>query len=169
MGHILGTTTLVVVFLGLALAFTTVVPQPYRNAALQAELDSAADEVASTLTDLVIVSNSTQLTNLTLVKQLDVPVTVSNSLYTLTLTTVDGVLGVVASPDGQPGFRAFSPLAWRSDATAIRLYDAGAIPGLDTLRISPQLTLNSGLVRPGAWIYKAANGTLWVGLGTNAS
>jgi hypothetical protein len=160
---------LAMVFLGLSFAFLTVVPLPYRNAALQAELDSAADQVATTLTELVIVSNSTQLTNLTLVKSLEVPATVSDSLYTLTITTVDGVLGVVASPTGQPGFRAFSPLSWHSNATAIHVYDAGAIPGLDTLRISPQLTLNSGLVRPGAWLYKAANGTLWVGLGSNAS
>jgi hypothetical protein len=168
LGHILGTSTLVLVFLTLTFAFTTVVPQPYLNAALQVELDSAADEVATTLTEMVILSNATQLTNMTLVKRLDVPATVRNSLYTLNLTTVDGVLGVVASPTNRPGFRAFSPLPWSSTATSIHLY-TGAIPGLDTVRITPQVILDSGGVRPGAWLYKASNGTLWVGLGTNAS
>lgn len=157
--HVIGTTTLIVVFISVTM-FYTMAYFSLQTEALAHQLQEVADYVSANLVDLVslcFISPTDQL----LIKGLEMPENIGTDLYIVTLTnttnpiTQENLLVVRAFFNSRPSIYKESLLPW----STVKMWNGTEISGLQ-----PSLSISSGASNIVAWALKQGD-EITVGLG----
>jgi hypothetical protein len=168
--HVIGTVTLIMVFIGVTM-FYTLSYLSLQTEALTQQLQEAADYVSTNLVDLVslcFISPTDQL----LIKSLEMPKNIGNNLYSLTLLittdpiTQENVLMVQAFFNSQPYNYMESVLPW-SIGGNMKIWNGTTINNLPfpaANQFEPKISISSGGSNLVAWVLRQGN-MITVGLG----
>ncbi|MEM2110814.1 MAG: hypothetical protein QXX08_02930 [Candidatus Bathyarchaeia archaeon] len=158
--HVIGTTTLILVFIGVTM-FYTISYFSLQNEALARQLQEAADYVSSSLIDLVSLSFINPADQL-LIKSLDLPQNIGSDFYILTLIeetnpiTQEKVLLVKAYFSSKPSVYRESLLPW----STVKIFNGTGGP----TDLNPCISISSSVANAVIWAWKQ-DAELTIGLG----
>ena len=162
--HVIGTTTLIIVFISVTM-FYTMSYLPLQTEALAQQLQEVTDYVSASLVDLVslcFISPTDQI----LIKGLEMPENIGTYLYIVTLKnttnpiTHERLLVVQAFFDSRPSIYMESLLPWSMEGK-IRIWNGTEI---NNPRFWPRVFISSGASNLVAWALKQGE-EITVGLG----
>lgn len=160
--HILGTITLVLVFVGVTM-FYTMTYFSLQDRTLSRQLQEAADYVSANLIDLVSLAQISA-TDQFLVKSVSLPQNIGSDFFIITISEEKNEvqqkqLLVKAFFSSRPTIQMESVLPWMTIGTWNE-----TLPVNNNLGLTPKVFLSSSTSNPAVWVWKQ-NSTITTGLG----
>jgi len=162
--HVIGTTTLIIVFISVTM-FYTMSYLPLQTEALAQQLQEVTDYVSANIVDLVslcFISPTDQL----LIKGLEMPENIGTYFYSVTLqnatnpVTQEKLLMVRAFFDSRPTIYRESLLPWSMEGK-LKIWNGA---GINNPRLQPRFSVSSGASNMVVWALKQDE-DITVGLG----